>query len=32
VHQILADRRAARWHDRTTGRLKSRKPAVRPCR
>ncbi len=32
VHQILADRRAARWHDRTTGRLKSRKPAVRPRR
>ena len=30
VHQILADRRAARWQDRTTGRLKGGRPAVRP--
>src|SRR5690349_611839 len=32
VHQILADRRAARWHDRTTGRLRGGKPAARPGR
>ena len=30
VHQILADRRAARWQDRTTGRLRSGRSAVRP--
>jgi phytoene dehydrogenase-like protein len=30
VHQILADRRAARWQARTTGRLKSGRSAVRP--
>jgi phytoene dehydrogenase-like protein len=30
VHQILADRRAARWQERTTGRLKSGRSAVRP--
>jgi phytoene dehydrogenase-like protein len=30
VRQILADRRAARWRDRATGRLRSGRPPVRP--